>query len=445
MPIASVNPSNGETLQTFQPLTAQEIENRLRKAAEAFPLYRRIPLDTRAQRLRKAADILESDKEPLARTMTLEMGKPIQAARDEVSKCAAGCRYYAEHGAAHLAPETVASAAARSYVRYDPLGPILAIMPWNFPLWQAFRFAAPALMAGNVALLKHASNVPQSALAIEDILRRAGFEEGVFQTLLVGSDAVARILEDPRIAAATLTGSEQAGSQVAGTAGKNWKKMVLELGGSDPFIVMPSANLTQAIETGVKARCINNGQSCIAAKRFLVHDAVYDQFAAGFVSGMQALRVGDPLQESTQLGPLASAEIRDTVDRQVRAAVQHGAQVLTGGSSVDGPGFYYQPTVLAGITPDSPIYREEVFGPAALLFRISDAAHAIQVANDTQFGLGASVWTNDPNEQSLFAEQIESGMVFFNAMVASDPRLPFGGIKHSGYGRELGRSASASS
>jgi succinate-semialdehyde dehydrogenase/glutarate-semialdehyde dehydrogenase len=439
MPIASINPTNGEILKKFQPLSEREIEDKLRRAAEVFPQYRCVPLSTRAERLRRAAEILETDKEQFARTMTLEMGKPIQAARDEVLKCATGCRYYAEHGAAHLAHEVVESSATRSYVRYDALGPILAIMPWNFPLWQAFRFAAPALMAGNVALLKHASNVPQSALAIEDIFRRAGFEEGVFQTLLVGSDAVARILEDPRVVAATLTGSEQAGTQVAGTAGRNIKKTVLELGGSDPFIVMPSADLGQAIETGVKARCINNGQSCIAAKRFLVHDAVYDRFETAFVEGMKSLRIGDPMDESTQLGPLASADIRDIVDRQVRGAIDHGAKVLTGGSPIDGPGYYYQPTVLTGITPDSPIYREEVFGPAAMLFRVSDAHEAIRIANDTQFGLGASVWTADEGEQSMFAERVESGMVFFNAMVASDPRLPFGGIKHSGYGRELGR------
>jgi succinate-semialdehyde dehydrogenase/glutarate-semialdehyde dehydrogenase len=439
MPIASINPTNGEILGKFQPLSEREIEDKVQRAADVFPRYRCVPLRTRAERLRKAAEILETDTEQFARTMTLEMGKPIQAARDEVLKCARGCRYYAEHGAAHLAQEVVESSATRSYVRYDALGPILAIMPWNFPLWQVFRFAAPALMAGNVALLKHASNVPQCALAIEDIFRRAGFEEGVFQTLLVGSDAIGRVLEDPRIVAATLTGSEQAGMQVAGTAGRNIKKTVLELGGSDPFIVMPSADLGEAIETGVKARCINNGQSCIAAKRFLVHDAVYDRFEAAFVEGMKSLRIGDPMDESTQLGPLATADIRHTVDRQVRGAIDHGAKVLTGGSPIDGPGYYYQPTVLTGITPDSPIYREEVFGPAAMLFRISDADEAIRIANDTQFGLGASVWTADGGEQSLFAERVESGMVFFNAMVASDPRLPFGGIKHSGYGRELSR------
>ncbi|HUS06203.1 MAG TPA: NAD-dependent succinate-semialdehyde dehydrogenase [Bryobacteraceae bacterium] len=438
MPIASVNPFSGQTVRTFEPLSSNEIDRKLGVAAAAFQRYRESSFAARAGALRQAADILLAEQEKLARLMTLEMGKPIQAARDEVTKCAAGCRYYAEHGAAHLAEEVVPSSAARSYIRYDPLGAILAIMPWNFPLWQAFRFAAPALMAGNVALLKHASNVPQCALAMEDVLRRAGFEEGVFQTLLVGSDAVPQILQDPRIAAATLTGSEQAGSEVAAAAGRNLKKMVLELGGSDPFIVMPSADLARATETGVKARCINNGQSCIAAKRFLVHHAVYDRFEREFIAGMESLRIGDPLDEDTQLGPLATADIRNILDTQVRTAMEHGAAVLTGGQPLDRPGFFYQPTVLTGVSPASPVYQEEIFGPVAMLFRVQDAAEAIRIANDTPFGLGASVWTSDTAEQQLFARHIESGQVFFNAMVASDPRLPFGGIKRSGYGRELG-------
>jgi succinate-semialdehyde dehydrogenase/glutarate-semialdehyde dehydrogenase len=338
-----------------------------------------------------------------------------------------------------LAPQTVdVGGSARGEVHFLPVGAVLAVMPWNFPFWQVFRFAAPGLMAGNVGLLKHASNVPQCALAIEDVFRRAGFEDGVFQTLLVGSEAVAGMLDDERVAAATLTGSTPAGQSVAERAGRNLKKTVLELGGSDPFIVMPSADLQAAAKTAAKARCINNGQSCIAAKRFIVHRDAADEFERLFVAAMEALRVGDPMADGTDVGPLATAAIRDEVDEQVRTSVAAGARVLTGGSKVEGPGFYYPPTILADIPEDAPAYREEVFGPVASLFRVADVGEAIALANDSQFGLGSSVWTRDEDERRRFVGEIEAGMTYVNAMVASDPRLPFGGVKQSGYGRELG-------
>ncbi|MEO6872011.1 MAG: NAD-dependent succinate-semialdehyde dehydrogenase, partial [Chthoniobacterales bacterium] len=376
--------------------------------------------------------------EKLARTMTLEMGKPIEAARAEVRKCASVCRYYAENGARFLEEEVVQTAAPRSSVRWEPLGAVLAIMPWNFPFWQVFRFAAPAIMAGNVGLLKHAANVPQCALAIEDIFRRAGAAPGVFQTFLIGSEKVTAIIADRRVQAVTLTGSDRAGSEVAAAAGKAIKKCVLELGGSDPFIVMPSADLDTALTTAVKARTINNGQSCIAAKRFLVADAIYDDFVRQFLAQMSALNVGDPLEEATDIGPLATPKIRDGVDEQVRKSIVAGAKCLLGGEVPEGEGNFYPPTVLAEIPEDAPAYREEIFGPVALLFRVRDASAAIKLANDSDFGLGASVWTQDKEEQELFARELQSGMVFINAMVASDPRLPFGGVKRSGYGRELG-------
>jgi succinate-semialdehyde dehydrogenase/glutarate-semialdehyde dehydrogenase len=371
--------------------------------------------------------------------MTQEMGKTLAAAIAEAEKCAWVCRYYAEHAEAFLADEDAPTTAKRSYVRYLPIGPVLAVMPWNFPFWQVFRFAAPGLMAGNVGLLKHASNVPRCAMAIEDVFRRAGFAEGVFQALLVGSDAVAGILDDPRVKAATLTGSTPAGSSVAERAGKRLKKTVLELGGSDPFIVLPSADLDAAAKTAAKARCINNGQSCIAAKRFIVHAEVYDAFAERFVAAMEAQTVGDPMADGTDVGPLAMKSTRDDVERQVDESVAAGAKVLTGGGRIDGPGFFYRPTILADIPEGAPAYREEVFGPVALLFRAKDAGDAIRIANDSDFGLGSSVWTRDPAEARRFVDEIEAGMTFVNAMVASDPRLPFGGVKQSGYGRELGR------
>jgi succinate-semialdehyde dehydrogenase/glutarate-semialdehyde dehydrogenase len=425
--IASINPATGETLATFPALTGAELESKLALAARAFRTYRHVTLAERAAWLARAAEILESERDAFGRIMTLEMGKPIESARQEAAKCALACRYYVEHGARLLADEPVDAA---SYVHYQPIGPVLAVMPWNFPFWQVFRFAAPALMAGNVGLLKHASNVPQCALAIEDILRRAGFPDGAFQTLLIASSTVQQVIADPRVKAVTLTGSEPAGRQVAAQAGSHIKKSVLELGGSDPFIVMPSADLDAAVRTAVAARCINNGQSCIAAKRFIVHAAVFSDFELRFVAGMQQLKVGDPMDESTQLGPLATPAILEELDAQVHRS---GAEILTGGHRLGRPGNYYAPTVLT----DVPKFDEELFGPVALLYRARDLDDAIRLANDTPFGLGASVWTRDAAEQRRFIDEIESGMVFVNAMVASDPRLPFGGVKSSGYGREL--------
>ena len=387
--------------------------------------------------LRNAAAILDDESERLGRIMTREMGKTFKSAIGEARKCASGCRYYADHGAEHLADETIASGASRSFVRHQPLGPVLAVMPWNFPFWQVFRFAAPALMAGNVGLLKHASNVPQCALAIEDILRRAGFAEGVFQSLLIEADQVGALLADGRIVAATLTGSEPAGRAVASQAGGQIKKTVLELGGSDPFIVMPSADLAPAISNAVSARTINNGQSCIAAKRFLIADQIFDEFVRLFVSGMEVLRVGDPMLETTDIGPLATSKIREELHTQVLSAVAAGARLLCGGAKLDGPGNFYPPTVLADVSRESAVFHEELFGPVAMVFRVRDVAEAIDIANDSPFGLGASVWTNDEAEAEEFVNGIEAGQVFVNAPVASDPRLPFGGIKRSGYGREL--------
>ena len=437
MPIASVNPTTGETIKTFESLNETQINEKLQLAALTFRSYRDTPFAERESMLLRAAEILETEKDDFARLMTTEMGKPIKGAAGEAEKCALVCRYYAENAKHHLADNLVETNGSKSYVCFQPLGPVLAVMPWNFPFWQVFRFAAPALMAGNVGLLKHASNVPQCALAIEDIFRRAGFPEGVFQTLLVGSEAVQRILEDPRIVAATLTGSEPAGRSVAGIAGKQIKKTVLELGGSDPFIVMPSADLNEAVTTAVKARTINNGQSCIAAKRFIIAAEVYDAFERGFVAEMKALRVGDPLDEATDIGPLATEQIVKDVDEQVKTSVAAGAIVLTGGNRLARPGHFYEPTVLVNVPLDSPASCEEIFGPVAMLFRVKDIDEAIALANATSFGLGAAAWTSDLNEQKRFAEELEAGSVFINGMVASDPRLPFGGIKNSGYGREL--------
>ncbi|HZG50796.1 MAG TPA: NAD-dependent succinate-semialdehyde dehydrogenase [Pyrinomonadaceae bacterium] len=438
MAIASANPATGEKGREFAPLDGAEIEEKLQRAAHAFGLYRRTSFAARARRMLGAAEILEAEQERFARLMTTEMGKPLQAARDEAAKCAMVCRYYAEHAEKFLADEVVETSATRSFIRYEPVGAVLAVMPWNFPFWQVFRFAAPALMAGNVGLLKHASNVPQCALAIEEIFRGAGFIEGVFQTLLLKAEQVGQLIDDPRVRAATLTGSEHAGSEVASRAGKAIKKTVLELGGSDPFIVMPTADVEAAVKTAVKARTINNGQSCIAAKRFIVHADVYEEFARRFVEGMAALNVGDPADERTKIGPLATASIVEELDEQVRKSVAAGARVLTGGERLRRPGNYYAPTVLADIPKNSPAYAEEFFGPVALLFRVRSIDEAIQLANDTTFGLGASAWTNDHGERARFVDEIEAGAVFINAMVASDPRMPFGGVKRSGYGRELG-------
>jgi succinate-semialdehyde dehydrogenase/glutarate-semialdehyde dehydrogenase len=438
MTIATINPATGELVRRFEPHSAAEIDQKLDRAATAFRAYRRTDPAERAGWLARAADRLDGDRETLARLMVLEMGKTLRSARSEVEKCALACRYYAEHGPAMVASEPAPGATGRSSLAYLPIGPVLAVMPWNFPLWQVVRFAAPALMAGNVGLLKHASNVPQCALALEELFSRAGFPPGVFQTLLIGSEAVDRVIADARVAAVTLTGSDAAGAAVAATAGKHLKKTVLELGGSDPFVVMPSADLDRAITTAVTARVINNGQSCIAAKRFIVHEAVYDRFARGMVEGLTALRVGDPMREDTDVGPLATEAGRATVARQVDASVRAGARLLVGGVIADGPGYYYPPTALADIPAAAPAHDEEVFGPVALLHRARDLDHAISLANDSAYGLGSSVWTNDANEEARFVREVEAGMTFVNAMVASDPRLPFGGVKRSGHGRELG-------
>jgi len=438
MAIATVNPATGEVVQTFQALTTEQIESKLQFAVSAFRAERKTPFAERAKRMMKAAEILERDRERFGRLMTLEMGKPLKAAIAEAAKCATACRYYAENAEKLLADEVVETGAKKSFVRYLPIGPILAVMPWNFPFWQVIRFAAPALMAGNVGLLKHASNVPQCAIALEKIFRDAGFPEGVFQTLLIGSGQVDALLNDPRVVAATLTGSEQAGIQVGIGAAKRIKKVVLELGGSDPFIVMPSADLDAAVATAVEARVINNGQSCIAAKRFIVAAPIADEFERKFVARMQDLRVGDPFDEKTELGPLATPDAVTTLDADVQKTVQAGAKVLTGGHPLKRPGNYYAPTVLTNIPKDSPAYGEEFFGPVASIFRAKDQDEAIRIANDVRFGLGASAWTNDDKERERFINELEAGMVFINKMVASDTRIPFGGVKQSGHGRELG-------
>ncbi|MEY2501949.1 MAG: succinate-semialdehyde dehydrogenase / glutarate-semialdehyde dehydrogenase [Verrucomicrobiota bacterium] len=438
MAIVSTNPATGETLREFAALDSTEIDARLANAERAFRAYRKTSFRQRADWLNGAADLLEKEKPKLARVMTLEMGKLLRAAEDEIAKCAKGCRFYAEKGEEFLTEKKVDTESARNFVRYEPMGPVLAIMPWNFPFWQVFRFAAPALMAGNVTLLKHAANVPQCALAIEDIFRRAGFPDGVFQTLLIETEKVRAVIDDPRVKAVTLTGSERAGSEVASAAARQIKKSVLELGGSDPFIVMPSADLEAAVKTGVAARIQNAGQSCIAAKRFILSDKIYDAFLSDFVGRMRSLQVGDPLDPTTEIGPLASEAILSGVEEQVQKSVAAGARLLTGGKRIDRPGFFFEPTVLADIPRESSAYHEEIFGPVACCFRASDAADAIRIANDSSFGLGATAWTKDSGEQELFAAELEAGMVFINSMVASDPRLPFGGAKRSGFGRELG-------
>jgi succinate-semialdehyde dehydrogenase/glutarate-semialdehyde dehydrogenase len=438
MPIATTNPATGEVLKAFDPLTAAQIEEKLQRAAEAFAKFRKTSYAERAGWFLKTAEILEREKDTFGRMMTTEMGKTFKSAVEEALKCAWVSRYYAEHGAQFLADEVVDTGAKRSYVRYQPLGAVLAVMPWNYPFWQVIRASTPALMAGNVMLLKHASNVPQCALMIEDLYRRAGFPEGVFQTLLIGSAQVDAVLNDPRVVAATLTGSEGAGVEVGIGAAKRVKKVVLELGGSDPFIVMPSANMDEAVATAVKARITNNGQSCINAKRFIVAAAVADEFERRFVEAMQALRVGDPFDEQTDVGPLATKSGLQDIEEGVRKTVEAGARVLTGGKKLDGAGYFYAPTVMTNVPRNSPGYCEEFFGPVANLFRAKDIDEAIRIANDTRFGLGASIWTNDDRERDRFISDIESGMLFVNKMVASDPRLPFGGVKWSGYGRELG-------
>jgi succinate-semialdehyde dehydrogenase/glutarate-semialdehyde dehydrogenase len=438
--IATVNPTTGETLKTFEPLSDAEIRDRIARAATAFASYRRTTFDERAGWMRAAADLLDAETEQLAQLMTTEMGKTVKAARAEVAKCASGCRFYAEHAAGFLADEPADAAAikaAQAYARYQPLGPVLAVMPWNFPLWQAMRFAAPALMAGNVGLLKHASNVPQTALYLEEVFRRAGFPGDVFQTLLVGSDKVELILTDDRVVAATLTGSAPAGRSVASICGQHLKKTVLELGGSDPFVVMPSADLARSADVAVTARVQNNGQSCIAAKRFLVHAEVAEEWTRLFVERMTALVVGDPTDDSTDIGPLATENGRNDLEALVADAVGKGATVLCGGTRVDGPGWFYPPTVLSGVTESMEIWTEEAFGPVAVVRTFADIDEALHLANDTQFGLGSNFWTDDPEEQERFVRDAEAGMVFLNGMTTSYPELPFGGVKHSGYGREL--------
>jgi succinate-semialdehyde dehydrogenase/glutarate-semialdehyde dehydrogenase len=440
MAIATVNPATGETLKTYEPLTDEALENKIARAATAWATYRLTAPQQRAGWLRAAADVLDADVDAVAELMTTEMGKTLATARAEVGKCAKGLRWYAEHGPALLEPqpaEADAVGATDAYVVHQPIGVVLAIMPWNFPLWQAMRFAAPALMAGNVGLLKHASNVPQTALYIEELFRKAGFPDDVFQTLLIGSGTIERVLRDDRVAAATLTGSAPAGQSVASIAGDALKKTVLELGGSDPFIVMPSANLEKAAEVAVTARCQNNGQSCIAAKRFFVHTDVAEEFTRLFAEKLGALTVGDPMAEDTQVGPLATESGREDVEGYVRDAVGKGATVVVGGQRPDGPGWYYPPTLLTGITPEMALYSEEVFGPVAALFTVSGLDEAIEIANSHPYGLGANLWSEDEAERAQFIRDVASGMAFINGMVTSYPELPFGGVKQSGYGREL--------
>jgi succinate-semialdehyde dehydrogenase/glutarate-semialdehyde dehydrogenase len=440
MAIATVNPANGETVKTYDEMSEADLERCLAAAAAAAASYRLTGFDDRAEWMQRAAGILDSEQDQIAAMMTTEMGKTLVAARQEVAKCATACRYYADHAAGFLADEPAdagAVGAQDAYVSYQPLGPVLAIMPWNFPLWQAMRFAAPALMAGNVGLLKHASNVPQTALFMQDLFARAGFPHGTFQTLLVSSARVEAILRDDRVTAATLTGSGPAGQSVAAIAGSEIKKVVLELGGSDPFVVMPSADLRAAAQVAAVARCLNNGQSCIAAKRFIVHEAVYEEFERLFTEQMASKVVGDPMLEGTDVGPLASEQQRDDVEKLVVDAVAKGAKVLCGGAAPEGPGSYYPPTVLAGITPEMRVHTEEVFGPVATLYRVPDIDAALELANGTEFGLGANAWTNDEQERSRFIRDLVAGMVFINGNVTSYPQLPFGGVKTSGYGREL--------
>ncbi|HMH86142.1 MAG TPA: NAD-dependent succinate-semialdehyde dehydrogenase [Gemmatimonadaceae bacterium] len=438
MSISTVNPATGKVVRTFEPFSAAQVNESLGRGVAAYRQHRRTSFADRASRMRKAGGILDAESRELGKLMTLEMGKPIKAAVAEAEKCATACRYYADNAERFLADRTVEMEGGKGWVAFQPIGVVLAIMPWNFPFWQVFRFAAPALMAGNVGVLKHASNVPQCGLAIEDIFRRAGFADGSFQTLLIGSDMVEGIIADHRVAAVTLTGSEGAGRSVASAAGRNLKKSVMELGGSDPFVVMPSADLENAVSTAVTARMINNGQSCIAAKRFIIHEKIYDEFLRKFVARVSALRVGDPMDELTELGPLATASIRDQLDQQVKTSVAAGAKLIIGGKKLDREGFFYEPTVLTDIPSAAPAAHDELFGPVASVFKAKDIADAISIANGTTFGLGASAWTRDDRERDQFVAEIESGLLFINGMVVSDPRLPFGGVKNSGFGRELG-------
>jgi succinate-semialdehyde dehydrogenase/glutarate-semialdehyde dehydrogenase len=434
----SINPANNELLGIFQRHTVDQVESAVERSWKTFQTYRKTSFRERSQILLRAAEILESEKERWGKLMSLEMGKTMKSGMEEAQKCAWCCRYYAENGEAFLSNEVAPiKAGEKRFVQYTPLGPVLAIMPWNFPFWQVIRFLAPALMAGNTALLKHASNVPQCALAIEEILLRAGMPDGLFQTLLISSKEVPSLINDPRIRAVTLTGSEEAGMDVASQAGRNLMKVVLELGGSDPFIVMPTADLEKTVKMAVKARTMNNGESCVAAKRFIIHEAIADAFENKFVEAMRALKVGDPLDSETDIGPLATPSIRESLMDQLERSIKAGARVLTGGKAIAGSGNYFEPTIITNITSDSSTYYEEFFGPVALLFRVKNLEEAMKIANNTQFGLGATFWSNDPEEQNVFIRDIEAGMAFVNAQVASDPALPFGGMKRSGIGREL--------
>jgi succinate-semialdehyde dehydrogenase/glutarate-semialdehyde dehydrogenase len=437
MPIASVNPATGVELRRFEPLTPTEIDARLTRASRAALVWRKTPLAERTAVVRRMGDVLLKDRDRYAAMMTTEMGKPIRAARDEATKCADACHYLASHAAEFLAPEEVLMKGERAWVEFHPIGVVLAVMPWNFPFWQVIRFAAPALCAGNVGLLKHASNVPQCALALEELAKLAGAPEGVFQSLLAGSDVVESLIKDSRIEAVTLTGSHAAGASIGAAAGRAIKKSVLELGGSDPFCVMPTADVEAAATMAVKARAINNGQSCIAAKRFIVAESIYEKFLDRFVAGMKALVVGDPMNEATEIGPLATRAIRDELETQVKRSVAAGARVLTGGGPRPGAGWYYEPTVIVDAPSDAAVLVEETFGPVAAVLRARDASQAIELANRSQFGLGAAVWTRDSAEARRFATELEAGTVVVNGTVASDARLPFGGVKRSGYGREL--------
>ncbi|ADY27382.1 Succinate-semialdehyde dehydrogenase (NAD(P)(+)) (plasmid) [Deinococcus proteolyticus MRP] len=438
--MTATNPHTGEKLRDYPTLNAEQTQAAIAQAHETFTTYRRTTFAERAGWMNRAAELLEERVESLAQLATNEMGKTLEASRQEVLKCAKVCRYYAEHAQRFLAPQPAETGAERAEVRYLPLGVILAVMPWNFPFWQVFRFAAPTLMAGNTALLKHASNVPGCALAIEEIFRDAGVPQGAFQTLMVGSRDVEAVLRDERVKAVSLTGSEGAGRAVSSTAGDVLKPALMELGGSDPFIVMPSADLDEAVQSAVTSRTINNGQSCIAAKRFIVHRDVYEPFRDRFVAAMRELRLGDPMDPQTDIGPLATAQIRDELHEQVQDAVSKGAELLLGGElPAGGSGYHYPATVLGGLTPDMNVWFEETFGPVASLYVVDDIEQAITLANATRFGLSSSAWTNDPAEQERFIEGLEAGATFINSMSVSDPRLPFGGVKASGFGRELGR------
>jgi succinate-semialdehyde dehydrogenase / glutarate-semialdehyde dehydrogenase len=437
MSMKAVNPATGEVLREYPEHDDRQVQQKLEKAEEAFASWRKVPFNERARLMSRAADLLRERVEDYGRLMTEEMGKPIAASESEVDKCAWVCDFYAEHAERFLAAENVATDATRSGVRYDPIGPVLAIMPWNFPFWQHFRFAAPALMAGNVGLLKHAANVPGSALAIEEVFRDAGFPEGCMTTLLVPSTRVKGLISHPAVRAVTLTGSDRAGMEVAAEAGRCLKKTVLELGGSDPFIVLADADPAEVARQAARARTINSGQSCIAAKRFIVEGEIADRFEEEFVRRMEELKVGDPMDRSIEVGPMARQDLLDDLDGQVKRTVEAGAQLRTGGHRLDGEGWFYAPTVLTGVEPGMPAFDEETFGPVAAVIRARDAEHAVELANRSQFGLGASVWTGDPARGEALAADIDAGCVFINGIVKSDPRLPFGGVKHSGYGREL--------